>query len=151
MTCSACAAIVFRYSKRVRTFFLPNMCLRKSRLILEIPPCQTPMCGVAYSCSYVLLSRHTTTTARTSCSPLQAAAENTTSDSTNAWQQVKRRGKKSSRGPSPDSTRRQSEQKGATRIKKSVFYKSGIDVSCPEDTLVDYCLNRQVRVASCGF
>ena len=21
----------------------------------EIPPCQTPMCGVAYSCSYVLL------------------------------------------------------------------------------------------------
>ena len=27
----------------------------------------------------------------------------------------------------------------------------GIDVSCPEDTLVDYCLNRQVRVASCGF
>ena len=66
-------------------------------------------------------SKHTTTTARTSCSP-QAAAENTTSDSTNAWQQVKRRGKKSSRGPSPDSTRRQSELKGATRIKKSVFY-----------------------------
>ena len=95
-------------------------------------------------------SKHTTTTARTSCSPL-AAAENTTSDSTNAWQQVKRRGKKSSRGPSPDSTKRQSELKGATRIKKSVFYISGIDVSCPEDTLVDYCLNRQVRVASCGF
>ena len=83
--------------------------------------------------------------------PQQAAAENTTSDSTNAWQQVKRRRKKSSRGPSPDSTRRQSELKGATRIKKSVFYISGIDVSCPEDTLVDYCLNRQVRVASCGF
>ena len=78
-------------------------------------------------------------------------ASEETSDSTNAWQQVKRRGKKSSRGPSPDSTRRQSELKGAMRIKKSVFYISGIDVSCPEDTLVDYCLNRQVRVASCGF
>ena len=24
-------------------------------MLLEIPPCQTPMCGVAYSCSYVLL------------------------------------------------------------------------------------------------
>ena len=100
-------------------------------------------------------SRHTTTTARTSCSP-QAAAENTTSDSTNAWQQVKRRGKKSSRGPSPASTspastKRQCEQEGATRIKKSVFYISGIDVSCPEDTPVDYCLSRQVRVASCRF
>ena len=23
--------------------------------LLEIPPCQIPMCGVAYSCSYVLL------------------------------------------------------------------------------------------------
>ena len=23
--------------------------------LLGIPPCQTPMCGVAYSCSYVLL------------------------------------------------------------------------------------------------
>ena len=67
-------------------------------------------------------SRHTTTTARTSCSP-QAAAENTTSDSTNAWQQVKRRGKKSSRGPSPDTTRRQGELKGATRIKNGFLYK----------------------------
>ena len=38
-----------------------------------------------------------------------------------------------------------------TRIKKSVFYISAIDVSCPEDTLVDYCLSRQVRVASCRF
>ena len=37
--------------------FLPNMCLRVASevTLLEIPPCQTPMCGVAYSCSYVLL------------------------------------------------------------------------------------------------
>ena len=28
--------------------------------LLEIPPCQTPMCGVAYSCSYVLLIIATT-------------------------------------------------------------------------------------------
>ena len=72
-------------------------------------------------------------------------------DSTNAWQQVKRRGKKSSRGPSSDATKRQGELKGATRIKKSVFCISGIDVSCPEDTLVNYCLSRQVRVESCRF
>ena len=35
------------------------MCLRvASELVtlLEIPPCQIPMCGVAYSCSYVLLA-----------------------------------------------------------------------------------------------
>ena len=33
------------------------MCLRVASevTLLEIPPCQTPMCGVAYSCSYVLL------------------------------------------------------------------------------------------------
>ena len=37
--------------------FLPNMCLcvASEVTILEIPPCQTPMCGVAYSCSHVLL------------------------------------------------------------------------------------------------
>ena len=47
--------------------FLPNMCLRVASevTLLEIPPCQIPMCGVAYSCSYVLLlSTH-------SCMPLQ--------------------------------------------------------------------------------
>ena len=32
MTCFSCAAIVFRYSKRARTF-LPNMCLQKSRYL----------------------------------------------------------------------------------------------------------------------
>ena len=32
--------------------------------LLEIPPCQTPMCGVAYSCSYVLLPTCKTTFAR---------------------------------------------------------------------------------------
>ena len=33
------------------------MCLRVASevTLLEIPPCQIPMCGVAYSCSYVLL------------------------------------------------------------------------------------------------
>ena len=33
------------------------MCLRVALevTLLEIPPCQIPMCGVAYSCSYVLL------------------------------------------------------------------------------------------------
>ena len=37
--------------------FLPNMCLcvASEVTLLEIPPCQTPMCGVAHSCSYVLL------------------------------------------------------------------------------------------------
>ena len=47
--------------------FLPNMCLcvASEVTLLEIPPCQTPMCGVAYSCSYVLLvtpNTHTTHT-----------------------------------------------------------------------------------------
>ena len=34
------------------------MCLRVASEVtfLEIPPCQTPMCGVAYSCSHVLLT-----------------------------------------------------------------------------------------------
>ena len=37
--------------------FLPNMSIRVASevTLLEIPPCQTPMCGVAYSCSYALL------------------------------------------------------------------------------------------------
>ena len=36
------------------------MCLRVASevTLLEIPSCQTPMCGVAYSCSYVLLLQH---------------------------------------------------------------------------------------------
>ena len=53
MTCFSCAAIVFRYSKRARTFFTKYV--PPEVTLLEIPPCQTPMCGVAYSCSYVLL------------------------------------------------------------------------------------------------
>ena len=53
MTCFSCAAIVFRYSKRARTFF--TYYVPPEVTLLEIPPCQTPMCGVAYSCSYVLL------------------------------------------------------------------------------------------------
>ena len=53
MTCFSCAAMVFRYSKRARTFFTWNG--RSEVTLLGIPPCQTPMCGVAYSCSYVLL------------------------------------------------------------------------------------------------
>ena len=52
---------------------------------------------------------------------------------------------KSSRGSSSDSTERQGELKGETRITKTVFYVSGIDASCPEDTLVNYCLTLQVR------
>ena len=50
MTCFSCAAIVFWYSKRARTFFTLNGPLEVT--LLEIRPCQTPMCGVAYSCSY---------------------------------------------------------------------------------------------------
>ena len=44
-------------TQSVLVHFLPNMCLRVASevTLLEIPPCQTPMCGVAYSCSYVLL------------------------------------------------------------------------------------------------
>ena len=53
MTCFSCAVIVFRYSKRARTFF--TWYVPPEVTLLEIPPCQTPMCGVAYSCSYVLL------------------------------------------------------------------------------------------------
>ena len=43
--------------------FMPNMCLRVASevTLLGIPPCQTPMCGVAYSCSYVLFTIHTKT------------------------------------------------------------------------------------------
>ena len=55
MTCFSCAAIVFRYSKRARTFFTKYV--PPEVTLLEIPPCQIPMCGVAYiSCSYVLLT-----------------------------------------------------------------------------------------------
>ena len=44
-------------TQSVLVHFLPNMCLcvASEVTLLEIPPCQTPMCGVAYSCSYVLL------------------------------------------------------------------------------------------------
>ena len=44
-------------TQSVLVHFLPNMCLRVASevTLLEIPPCQTPMCGVAYSCSYALL------------------------------------------------------------------------------------------------
>ena len=52
-TCFSCATMVFRYSKRPRTFFANYV--PPEAILLEIPPCQTPMCGVAYSCSYVLL------------------------------------------------------------------------------------------------
>ena len=57
MTCFSCAAMVFRYSKRARTFFTKYVPSRVASevTLLEIPPCQIPMCGVAYSCSYVLL------------------------------------------------------------------------------------------------
>ena len=44
-------------TQSVLVHFLPNMCLRVALevTLLEIPPCQNPMRGVAYSCSYVLL------------------------------------------------------------------------------------------------
>ena len=44
-------------TRSVLVHFLPNMCLcvASEVTLLEIPPCQTSMCGVAYSCSYVLL------------------------------------------------------------------------------------------------
>ena len=45
--------MVSRYSKRARTFFTKYV--PSEVTLLEIPPCQTPMCGVAYSCSYALL------------------------------------------------------------------------------------------------
>ena len=56
MTCFSCAGWAFD-TQSVLVHFLPNMCLRVASevTLLEIPPCQTPMCGVAYSCSYVLL------------------------------------------------------------------------------------------------
>ena len=47
--------MVFRYSKRARTFF--TYYVPSEATLLAIPPGQTPMCGVAYSCSYVLLVR----------------------------------------------------------------------------------------------
>ena len=53
MTCFSCAAMVFRYSKRARTFFTKYV--PPEVTLLEMSPCQTLMCGVAYSCSYVLL------------------------------------------------------------------------------------------------
>ena len=56
MTCFSCAAMVSRYSKRARTFFTKYVPSRSfGGHVLEIPPCQISMCGVAYSCSYVLL------------------------------------------------------------------------------------------------
>ena len=56
MTCFSCTGWSFD-TQSVLVHFLPNMCLRVASevTLLEIPPCQTPMCGVAYSCSYVLL------------------------------------------------------------------------------------------------
>ena len=53
LTCFSCAAMVFRYSKRACTFFTCDV--PSEVMLLEFPPCQTPMCGVAYSCSNVLL------------------------------------------------------------------------------------------------
>ena len=46
-------------TRSVLVHFLPNMCLcvASEVTLLEIPPCQTSMCGVAYSCSYVLLKK----------------------------------------------------------------------------------------------
>ena len=55
MTCFSWAAMVFPYSKHACTIFLTKTCLRKSCRLLENPQCQTQMCSVAYSCSYVLL------------------------------------------------------------------------------------------------
>ena len=56
MTCFSCTGWSFD-TQSVLVHFLPNMCLRVASevTLLEIPPCQTPMCGVAHSCSYVLL------------------------------------------------------------------------------------------------
>ena len=60
MTCFSCAARDgLSILKACSYIFYQNinMCLRVASevTLLEIPPCQTPMCGVAYSCSYVLL------------------------------------------------------------------------------------------------
>ena len=47
-------------TQSVLVHFLPNMCLRIASevTLLGITACQTPMCGVAYSCSYVLLLKN---------------------------------------------------------------------------------------------
>ena len=56
MTCFSCAALVFRYSKRARTFFTKYV---PSRSFGGHVTCRRArsQCVVAYSCSYVLLMR----------------------------------------------------------------------------------------------
>ena len=40
---------------------------------------------------------------------------------------------------------------GATRLEKAVFYVGGIAMECRVDSVMNYCLDRNVRVASCRF
>ena len=43
------------------------------------------------------------------------------------------------------------ELKGAVRVRKCVFFVSGIDEGCDVSLLVNYCRNKKVRVSSCRF
>ena len=43
------------------------------------------------------------------------------------------------------------ELKCAVRVKKCVFFGSGIDEGCDVSLLVNYCRNKKVRVSSCRF
>ena len=52
ITCFSCAAMVFQYSKRTRTFFTKTV--SSVVTLLDFLPCQTSICGVIHSCSYVL-------------------------------------------------------------------------------------------------
>ena len=43
------------------------------------------------------------------------------------------------------------ELKGAVRVRKCVFFVSGIDEGCDVSLLVNYCRNKKIRVSSCRF
>ena len=49
------------------------------------------------------------------------------------------------------STGPMNELKGAVRVRKCVFFVSGIDEGCDVSLLVNYCRNKKVRVSSCRF
>ena len=65
-------------------------------------------------------------------------------DQAGGWKLVRPR-----RSPLEKSSPKPVPLKGANRIRRRVFYLGGIDAQCSSDDIIQYCRDRNVRVASC--